>query len=79
VDVVIASTGGGVQVSVGNGPPSAPPSGLERTGGGRGLAGMHERVSACGGELTAGPVDGGWRVTARLPRTRSQAQAGPST
>jgi signal transduction histidine kinase len=76
VDVVIAEAGGGVEVSVSNGPPTARPSGLERTGGGRGLAGMRERVRACGGELTAGPVNGGgWRVTARLPRTQSQAQA----
>jgi signal transduction histidine kinase len=30
---------------------------------------MRERVAACGGELTAGPVDGGgWQVLARLPR-----------
>jgi signal transduction histidine kinase len=77
VDVVIAESGGRLEVSVANGPPTAPPSGLERTGGGRGLAGMRERVRACGGELTAGPAgDGGWRVLARLPRTPHQAQTG---
>jgi signal transduction histidine kinase len=33
-----------------------------------GLAGMRERVRACGGLLTAGPVvGGGWQVLARLP------------
>jgi signal transduction histidine kinase len=70
VDVVIAEADGGLEVSVANGPPSAAPSGLERTGGGRGLAGMRERVRACGGEVAAGPLDGGgWRVLARLPRT----------
>jgi signal transduction histidine kinase len=78
VDVVIAESGGAVEVAVSNGPPAAPPSGLERLGGGRGLAGMHERVRACGGELTAGPDGGGWRVMARLPRTRNQAQTGAS-
>jgi signal transduction histidine kinase len=77
VDVVIAEAGSRLEVSVANGPPTAPPSGLERTGGGHGLAGMRERVSACGGELTAGPLDGGgWRVLARLPRTPRQAQTG---
>ena len=39
-----------------NGPAVGPPSGLERSGGGRGLTGMRERVAACGGELTAGPA-----------------------
>lgn len=36
-------------------------------GGGHGLAGMRERVRHCGGSLSAGPVEGGWQVTARLP------------
>lgn len=68
VDVVIAEAGGNLEVSVSNGPSAAFPSGLERAGGGLGLAGMRERVRACGGELTAGPVDsGGWQVLARLP------------
>ncbi|WP_218180554.1 sensor histidine kinase [Actinosynnema pretiosum] len=38
--------------------------------GGFGLVGMRERVSALGGELSAGLEDGGrWRVGARLPTT----------
>jgi signal transduction histidine kinase len=38
-----------------------------RTGGGRGIAGMRERVTVLRGELRTG-VDGGlWRVAARLP------------
>ena len=36
--------------------------------GGRGLAGLGERVAALGGDLTAGPTgDGGFRVRTRLP------------
>ena len=36
--------------------------------GGRGLAGMRERVRLLGGRLTAGANDGVWRVEATLPR-----------
>ncbi|MEJ3654281.1 histidine kinase [Actinomycetes bacterium KLBMP 9759] len=36
-------------------------------GGGRGLAGMRERVGMLRGDLTAGPDAGVWRVRARLP------------
>lgn len=37
---------------------------------GRGLAGMRERVLLLGGRMTAGPQDGGWRVSVRLPTGR---------
>jgi signal transduction histidine kinase len=37
------------------------------TGGGFGVPGMRERAALYGGELTAGPVDGGYVVEARLP------------
>jgi signal transduction histidine kinase len=68
VEVVITGLDGHVEIAVVNGPAAAPASGLERVGGGHGLAGMRERVRACGGALTAGPVDGGgWQVLARLP------------
>jgi signal transduction histidine kinase len=51
-----------------NGPAAAAPSGLERAGGSRGLAGLRERTAACGGDFTAGPAaGGGWQVLARLP------------
>jgi len=43
-------------------PDPAPPS-----GGGRGLAGMRERVALLGGRMAAGPEDGWWRVEVRLP------------
>ncbi|HEX5995748.1 MAG TPA: histidine kinase [Jiangellales bacterium] len=36
-------------------------------GGGRGLAGMRERVVLLGGRMTAGRDDSEWRVTVRLP------------
>jgi signal transduction histidine kinase len=67
VDVVVTELNGHVEIAVVNGPAAAPASGLERAGGGNGLAGMRDRVLACGGELTAGPEDGGWQVRARLP------------
>jgi signal transduction histidine kinase len=37
------------------------------SGPGLGLVGMRERVSALGGQLQAGPQDGGFRVRAELP------------
>jgi signal transduction histidine kinase len=73
VDILVEAAGGYVEIDVRNGPAVGPPSGLERSGGGRGLTGMGERVAACGGELAAGPAqDGGWRVVARLPRQPGQ-------
>jgi signal transduction histidine kinase len=35
-------------------------------GGGRGIIGMRERAAVYGGQVTAGPVDGGWRLRAVL-------------
>lgn len=76
-DITINGTGGHVEIGVANGPPAAPPSGLERAGGGRGLAGMRERVAACGGDLAAGPAEGGgWSVLARLPGQGHPGRAG---
>ncbi|MCG8926388.1 sensor histidine kinase [Lentzea sp. CC55] len=56
------SDDGDLVLEVDNDGVSAPPR-----EGGHGIIGMTERVQALGGELTAGPRDGGWRVTARLP------------
>jgi signal transduction histidine kinase len=42
---------------------------LAGAGTGNGLRGLRERAAACGGRLEAGSTDdGGWRVTAHLPR-----------
>ncbi|MHA6621999.1 sensor histidine kinase [Pseudonocardia sp. DLS-67] len=41
--------------------------GPARNGGGRGIAGMRERVGVLRGELAAGPDGDRWRVAARLP------------
>jgi signal transduction histidine kinase len=75
VDVVIAGAAGQVEIGVVNGPATDPRSGLEHSGGGRGLAGMQERVTACGGQISIGPVEGGgWQVLARLPLAPGQAR-----
>ncbi|MDA0172288.1 histidine kinase [Solirubrobacter taibaiensis] len=42
-------------------------NGAVTSSGGHGLTGMAERVRLYGGELQAGPANGGWRVSARLP------------
>lgn len=48
---------------------TATASELAGLGTGNGLHGLRERVSACGGTLHAGAtVDGGWTVSAQLPR-----------
>jgi signal transduction histidine kinase len=68
VDITIRGQETGVTADVVNAAPPGRPSGLERSGGSYGLAGMQERVSACGGGLTSGPTaSGGWHVTAHLP------------
>lgn len=61
-------------VQIDNGPAINDHAQLTDIGGGHGLAGLRERVGACGGTLQAGPTpDGGWRVSAHLPR-RNTAQ-----
>ncbi len=40
---------------------------LAATGAGYGLTGLRERAALAGGTLTAGPADGQWRVSLRIP------------
>ena len=68
IDIAVTCSASRLGVVVSNGQPIA--AGLEFTAsdGGHGLAGMRERVIACGGSLTAGPTArGGWSVEADLP------------
>ena len=68
VKIAVQQTNGHLDVEVISAAPQHAPSGLEHTGGGRGLDGMRRRVADGGGTLTAGPTPtGGWRVAARLP------------
>jgi signal transduction histidine kinase len=61
-----------IRVEVSNEGPALPAGSFAA---GRGLTGLRERVSRCGGELlaTAGP-DGGFRVRARMPRIPAQVE-----
>jgi len=67
VRVLIDGTPDGVIVEVANdSTPSAPV--LSGYGTGNGLRGLRERLSACGGQLEAGPTsDGGWQTRAYIP------------
>jgi signal transduction histidine kinase len=68
VDITIGGHDATVAVNVVNAAPPHRRSGLERSGGSYGLAGMRDRVTACGGSLTCGPTPaGGWQVSALLP------------
>ncbi|MEU8261924.1 histidine kinase [Micromonospora sp. NPDC048999] len=53
--------------------PAALPS-----GGGHGITGMRERVEVLGGELEAGPTDGGWRVRTVLPAAPAPMPPSPA-
>jgi len=74
VEVAVSGCPDGLlTVEVRNAPPPSPGPAPARGGGegggegGQGLIGLAERARLAGGELTAGPADGGFRVHARLP------------
>ncbi|MFJ1795926.1 sensor histidine kinase [Kitasatospora griseola] len=59
---------GAVELTVRNsGAPRGADPMLGDSGSGYGLLGMRERAELLGGELLAGPEDGGWRVLLRVP------------
>lgn len=64
IDVSVTADDEAVSVVVRNTP--APAGSSDSSG--HGLRGMHERAALLGGELNAGPDDGSWIVTARIPR-----------
>jgi signal transduction histidine kinase len=76
IAVVVRGDENGVEVSVANGPPRPGSSGLERSGGGQGLAGMRERITQSGGCIEAGPTSGGgWQLRAHLPHRSAPLRA----
>ncbi len=76
IDIAVSAGDDGIEIRVANGPGRAAPSGLERSGGGNGLAGMRERLGRCRGICDAGTTpDGGWQLTGRIPRRAVGARA----
>lgn len=71
VIVRVAVTQRVVDLVIANGPSSNP--GPATRSGGHGLVGMRERARTLGGTVQAGPdaATGGWKVVARLPRSRA--------
>ncbi|MFD8546938.1 sensor histidine kinase [Streptomyces sp. NPDC059649] len=72
VRLQLSAVGGELLIRLENPLPAAPESAAgsvpsPRVGGGRGLRGIAERARLLGGEATAGPQDGTWRLTVRLP------------
>ena len=64
VSTVLRYEPGRVRLTIANG---AGEPRLTGVGGGRGLAGLRERVEQLGGALSAGPTDDGWRVAVEVP------------
>jgi signal transduction histidine kinase len=61
LDVEVVDRGGATPVQI--------------TNGGQGIVGMRERVSMFGGELEAGPIEGGFSVRATFPLTEQEVEA----
>jgi signal transduction histidine kinase len=68
----VGRPGGRIEVLVTNGAPTGPPAAVPP--GGRGLAGMTERIELLGGRVRTGPHRDGWRVCARLPVAAEDAE-----
>ncbi|MEU8620833.1 histidine kinase [Streptomyces sp. NPDC048623] len=56
-----------LEITMENPLPGTGPAPVARPDGGRGLRGVAERARLLGGAAEAGPVDGCWRLAARLP------------
>ena len=69
VTVTVEDSGG-----AGDGATSA----LGASGAGVGLRGIGERLAVLGGRMEAGPVPGGWRLTASVPEGAAVARSGRS-
>jgi signal transduction histidine kinase len=76
VVVRVVVNGARVAVSVRNGPARrSPPAPAGR--GGTGLDGMHQRVAAVGGTVSAGPEGDGWVVEGSIPLDRADTTPQP--
>lgn len=68
VQVLVRGDRDALTIDVLNGPRQSESS-AAGSGTGNGLRGLRERIDACGGTLSAGPLpDGAWHVNAHLPR-----------
>jgi signal transduction histidine kinase len=69
ISVTVQARSPDLSITIQNGPPTAPRSGLEHAGGDFGVAGLRDRLLGVGGSLQTGPTaGGGWQLTAQLPR-----------
>ncbi|MFF3496084.1 sensor histidine kinase [Streptomyces sp. NPDC002795] len=67
VTVEARQDGATTSVTVTNARPADVPATPTGSGSGTGLLGLRDRITALGGSFDAGPHDGGFRVSARLP------------